>query len=231
MDIMNRDSLALTLDALNEAFFYNYTIPEKKRKEVANWIATRQGLPCSYANMFAPTESDLSEGIRLFTGERISSKAAIMHILGEEACRALILLDIQTLNVREALKNATEGMLTRIKLSDSGGRTRVPGTYCCGTCTSSYWRHLAVGGLENSENELREGIKDLRRHRDGSGRWRSYPFYYTLLSLSEMEVPSAIDEMRYTKAICERLLKRHARDERISQRRCFLLEKVLEKCK
>ncbi len=230
MNIVNKESLALTLDALNEAFFYGHPIPEQKREEAADWIASRQGLPSAYADMFAPTEKDLKEGVSLFTGEKIRSNAAIRHILGEEACRALILLDIKKLTSQNALKNATQGMLSRIRLSESKGSPRVPGTYCCGTCTDSYWRHLSVGGLKNQEKELREGMKDLKRHRDGSGRWRSYPFYYTLLALSELDIHDAIDELRYTETLCERLHQRYGVDERVSKRRRLLLERVLEKC-
>ena len=55
-------SLGKTLDAVNEAYFFGRAIPKSERVNVAKWIANRQGLPNSYANMFAPTEKDMKEG-------------------------------------------------------------------------------------------------------------------------------------------------------------------------
>ena len=228
MRIVYKSSLAKTVDAVNEVFFFGHSLSKSKKGEVAKWIAKRQGKSGSYANMFAPTDKDFRDGIRLFTGERVRSGAATAHILGEEACRALILLSINTAGVQKSLSNANNGMMERIKISEGKGRVR--GTYCCGTCTSSYWRHLAVGGLKNAERELQAGIKNLKLHRDRSGRWRKYPFYYTLLALSEINLPSAVKEMQYASRLCESLLKRRPKRDKYSQRRRFLAEKILLKC-
>ncbi len=223
MGILNPDSLSLTLDAINDIIFYRHSITNSERKEVAKWIAGRQGKPGSYSNMFAPTERDFKEGIRLFTGERVHSSAAIGHILGEEACRTLILLNLKD-GIQDALKKATLGMMSRIDLSK-----RTPGMYCCGTCSASLWRHLAVGGLKDPKRRLEKGMKALKLHRDGKGRWRSFPFYYTLLALSEIDSPSAILEMQYAAPILSRLLKRTPKDDKISERRRALVERILEK--
>ncbi len=222
MDIVNPNSLSLTLDALNEAFFSQQPLTQLQKEQVAEWIASRQGKPGSYANMFAPTEFDFNEGVRLFTGERVQSRAATSHILGEEACRALILLDVSTVGVRDALDRASLGMLSRL------GPTS--GIYCCGKCTAALLRHLAVGGLEDSERRLAAGLNGLKTRRDGEGRWKTFPFYYTLLVLSEIKSPLAVEEMRYASNVCERYLRRSSRDNGIAQRRRILVERVLEKC-
>jgi hypothetical protein len=70
--------------------------------------------------MFAPTARDYARGIRLFTGERISSGAATGHILGEEACRALFLMDADVPGARAALVRATRSMDKRLRQSESG---------------------------------------------------------------------------------------------------------------
>ncbi len=224
MGILNPDSLALTLDALNEVFFYSRSLSNFQREQVANWIAGRQDKPGSYANMFAPTESDYKEGIRLFTGERVRSRAATGHILGEETCRALNLLDVSNDSVQNALNRASLGMITRLALSK-----RTPGMYCCGKCSVSLWRHLTVGGFVDTERELEAGMEALKLYRDGNGRWKRFPFYYTLLALSEIELPSAIREMEYTAPLLTRLLKRTPKDDNISERRRLLAERILEK--
>lgn len=225
MKVINQDSLAATLDAVNEVFFFGRSLSKPEREQISQWIASRQGRPGSYANMFAPTENDIKKGVKLFTGERVRSGAAIRHILGEEACRALILLDVSIVGVHNALKRASRGMMYALNRSK-----RMPGMYCCGICSCSLWRHLAVGGLEDGERRLAAGMKALKLHRSGNGKWNRFPFYYTLLALSEIDLPFAIQEMRYASAICERYLRRSPKDNKIAQRRRFLVERILEKC-
>ena len=164
--------------------------------------------------------------MRVFTGERIRSGAGTAHILGEEACRALILLSAPAAGVRKALADASAGMIHRL---DSSPRNVKTGTYCCGTCSASLWRHLAVGGLENAERLLAAALKTLKANRDG-GRWGHFPFYYTLLALSEIPLRPAIEEMRYAAPSCERLLKRRPKDDKYDSRRRDLAERILGKC-
>ena len=225
MDIVNYNSLSLTLDAMNEVFFSQQPLTKSQKEQAAEWIASRQGKFGSYANMFAPTEFDFNEGVTLFTGERLHSRAGTSHILGEEACRALILLDVSTVGVRDALNRASLGMMSRL-----GSAQHKSGMYCCGKCTAALWRHLAVGGLEDSRNRLAAGLRSLKSRRDGKGGWRIFPFYYTLLVLSEIDLPLAVEEMRYTSNVCERYLRRSFKDNRIAQRRRTLIERVLAKC-
>ena len=229
MKIVNPGSLAVTLDALNDAFFHALILAKPQKEEVATWIAARQGLPGSYAGMFAATQRDVKEGMTVFTGEKVRSGAATRHILGEEACRALILLDVPLASVRDALKRASAGMIERLRMA-SRRPSVIPGTYCCGICTCSLWRHLAVGGLENGELWLAAGMKVLKQHRTGDAKWRRFPFYYTLLALSEVDPPAAVEEMRYAAPACERYMKRSPGDDGFSRRRRLLIERVLAKC-
>jgi hypothetical protein len=117
MNLVDSRSLAGTLDRVNEALFFNKKLTRKDRKRAAEWIARRQGLEGAYANMFAPTAYDFKNGIRVFTGERITSGAATGHILGEEASRALILLDIDSAVVKQAMRKAKKGMQGRLHAS------------------------------------------------------------------------------------------------------------------
>jgi len=224
MELVTPQSLAETVDAINEAFFYGRPLSKADRERAAKWIAGRQGLPRSYAGMFAPTDLDYKNGVKLFTGEKVSTGAATAHILGEEACRALILLGVETDDVTQALSRASEGILSRLWSFD-----RIAGTYCCGTCTCSYWRHLAAGGLRNGERELAAGISDLKRHRDGAGRWRRYPFYYALLALSEIDLSVATRELKYAGPVLERLAARTPREDRYGIRRHDLVERALDR--
>jgi len=228
MKIVYTNSLAKTLDNLNEAFFFNTVLSKPQREEAAKWLVSRRGKAGSYASMFAPTAEDFLKGAKLFTGEVIRSNAATGHILGEEACRALILLRIKTPEVKDALKRATNGILKRLNYDVTTPQLR--GMYCCGICSVSLWRHLAVGGLDHSEERLVLGMKDLRGHRDGKGTWRRFPFYYTLLALNEIDLKSALEEIRYTAPVLERYIKRTPSTNKISERRYALAERVLAKC-
>jgi hypothetical protein len=119
MNLIVQRSLAETLDRVSEMLFFERRIPKAEAQRVARWLAGRQGLPDSYAGMFAPTPRDFRVGIRLFTGERISSGAATGHILGEEACRAVILLDAGVPEVSAALARANRSMDARLTASES----------------------------------------------------------------------------------------------------------------
>ena len=66
MEMINTESLAQTLDNLNELFFYGDSLSEIEKLKVAKWIAGRQGKSGSYAKMFAPTDKDFKKGIKLF---------------------------------------------------------------------------------------------------------------------------------------------------------------------
>lgn len=224
MKLVDSRSLAGTLDRVNEVLFFGKKLTRQDRKRAAKWIAGRQGLKGAYAHMFAPTAYDFEKGIRVFTGERITSGAAIGHILGEEASRALILLGIDTASVKHAMLRAKKGMQGRLHASVTKNR----GFYCCGTCTAALWRHLTVGGLDHARTRLQKGVAVLKRHRDGSGRWRRFPFYYTLLALTEIDSSSAKAEMHYAAKVCERLVNRQNTRDKYGRRRLKLLETVLQ---
>ena len=222
MKILNAQSLASTVEAANDAYFLGQPPSKAQRIKVAQWIAARQGKPGSYANMFAPTKRDMRQGIRLFTGEKITTKAASSHILGQEACRAMILLNANTKDTAQALEAATSGMQLRLH------QEKRLGMYCCGKCSVALWRHLLVGGLSeiDSERFLAAGLAKLKTCRDGKGRWRVFPFHYTLLALAEIDLRAANGELQYAAASLERSLKRPLANKYDNRRR-ILAERVL----
>jgi len=226
MALLDESSLARTVDGVNAALFYGADQSRAEQGDAANWIASRQGLPGSYADMFAMTDSDRAEGVRLFTGDALGSGVGARHILGEEACRALLLLNVRQAPVRRALKRATAGMTERLLRY-----SLETGMYCCGRCTPSVWRHITAGGLRDAQPErlVERGMQALRAARLGTGRWRLFPFWYALLALSEMDLPAAMEEMRYAAPTLERALGR-ARQDEYGRRRRLLAERVLARC-
>ncbi len=264
--LIHPDSLGDTLDAVNAALFYRLPLDEDLRREAAQWIAARQGLPRSYAGMFAPTASDYVLGALTFTGEPVVSAAGAAHILSEEACHALYRLGVDAPEPRAALQRARTNIFRRIdgdwgrglillcdhaenrippgaklnerELSDRSDNAPLQGLFCCATCSVSLWRHLLASGRADDEQRLENGLAGLKRSRDGKGRWKRFPFYYTLLALSEIDLPAARDEIHYALPTIERALRRLARnlpgdgeeESERDRRRRIVMGRALEKC-
>jgi bacterioferritin-associated ferredoxin len=129
----------------------------------------------------------------------------------------MLLFNVKDTAVRSAIEKANALMIARINKPDAGG-------YCCGKCSVAMWRTLLAGGFDNQQNRLANGLKSLKKYRDGKGRWGHYPFYYALLALSEMDSREAIAEMRYAAPVLQRM--RSGKDV-FSLRRQKLAEKVL----
>ena len=228
MSLVDTSSLGATLDAVNEALFFGRRVTKADRVEAAKWLVSRQGLPRSYAGMFAPTERDYVEGARVFTGEGIASRVGTGHILGEEALRTLLLLGVDTVAVRAAVAAAQVGLEAALHGWEARGYDA--GMYCCCTCTCAYWRNLSAGGLSQPERRLAAGMEGLKARRLGTGRWPSFPFHYTVLALTEIDLPGAVAELRYAAPVLERYLKQPAKDDRYHLRRRAVAERALARC-
>ncbi|RPI18951.1 MAG: hypothetical protein EHM58_03585 [Ignavibacteriae bacterium] len=229
MNIINPQSLSITLDNINEIYFYGKKISSSDKEKAAKWIASRQGLHGSYWGMFAPTDFDYKNGHILFTGEKITSGAGISHFSGEEACRALALLNGKHKSITEALDKAQAGLSTAIKTARERGVNTPDGYYCCAKCSVSYWRNLSAQCNADANKLLMNGMKILNKMRDGKGKWKRFPFYYTLFALQEIDLKPAREEMKYAAPVLEKYLQRAPSDDKYNERKRMLAEKVLEK--
>ncbi len=230
--ILVPDSLAETLWRLEEVRQGFRPRSDTQVDEALQWILSKQGLKGSYADLFLPTKKD-NQGIRLLTGERIVSGAALRHILGEEALRTTI---VWNLGSSPAVKKATKSFNGLLDGAYQSARTRElrhptareTGFYCCTKCTSAFLRTLAVVQPDDWEEILEKGISHIRRSRTPNGRWRAFPFYYTLLTLSGFDAPSAKVELGHAGKVAEKLLKRYQKDDRTSRFRRLVLKAVIE---
>jgi hypothetical protein len=228
MILINRTSLSQTIDAINAAHFDGRTLAATDRSQVARWIAARQGLSGAYGGTFAGFPAERSNGIVLFTGERITSASA-RHILGEEASRTLRLLAVRDRGVTRALEEADDGLMRCLTRAAEDPRNRNPGLYCCGTCSVGLWRNLLSGGLSRREERLQRGALHLRSMRDGEQGWRKFPFWYTVLALSEMETDEAKAELKYAAPLLERTATRPAAATVYARRRRELAVRALNR--
>ena len=220
------NSLATLVDSIEQRRFIGQRIPARELLAAAREIASRQSLPGSYAGMFAPTRFDFRRGIRVFTGEAVRSGAATAHILGEECCRLLLKLPVKDRLVSAALARAEAGMLERLNSAERLDSRHV-GFYCCGICTASFWRHLAAGGLDSPAPRFRDGLRALASCRSEGRRWNRFPFFYTLLALTEIDLPDARKELRWAAPAAERSLKTLRGTGRFPKRRRAVLEQAL----
>ena len=216
--LINTRSLSQTVDAVNAAEFEGRGLSAAERDRAAQWIAARQGLAGSYGGTFAGFPSERSRGIVLFTGERITSASA-RHILGEEASRALRLLRVRARGVADALDAADAGLLRCLARAAEDPRKRNPGLFCCGKCSVGLWRNLLAGGLDRREERLQRGAMHLRSVRDGAHGWRKFPFWYTVLALSEMDTREARAELAYAARALERAATRSTASTSYARRR------------
>lgn len=229
MQYIHPNSLSATVDSISEALFHSSEIAKSDRLKICRWIASRQGLPGSYANMFAPTKSDFENGIKVFTGETITSRASIAHILGEECCRILSILNVKDKQVEKAQSAAIEGFVSRLVEAEERGYGI--GSYCCGNCSTAFWRNLLVTKLPKWEERLVEGMKVLKKVRLGDGRWRRFPFYYLSLTLTEIGPDLAKNEMKYAAPVWEKYLRTNRLSTSVFvQRRRKIGERLLELC-
>jgi hypothetical protein len=224
--LIDRASLAETLDAINAALFEGRKLAADERGEAARWIAGRQGLPGAYADTFAGFPSEREKGIVLFTGERIASASA-RHILGEEASRALRRLRVRDGEVTRALERADDGLMRCLTRAAEDPRYDNPGLYCCGKCSVGLWRNLLAGGLDRHEERLERGASHLRSMRDGEHQWRRFPFWYTVLALSEMDSTDARAELKYAAPTLERAATATVPSARHARRRHELAVRTL----
>ena len=175
---------------------------------------------------FAGFPSERSKGMVLFTGERITSASA-RHILGEEASRALRRLRVRDPNVTRALDGADSGLMRCLERAAEDPRNGNPGLFCCGKCSVGLWRNLLAGGLDRREERLRRGASHLRSMRDGAHQWRRFPFWYTVLALSEMDSAEARTELKYAAPALERAASRAVPSAVYARRRHELAVRTL----
>jgi hypothetical protein len=224
--LINRASLSRTVEAINAAHFAGRALAAAERGQAARWIAGRQGLPGAYGETFAGFPSERSKGIVLFTGERIASASA-RHVLGEEASRALRQLRVRDPNVTRALERADHGLMRCLERAAEDPRNSNPGLYCCGKCSVGLWRNLLAGGLDRRDERLRRGASHLRSMRAGEHQWRRFPFWYTVLALSEMDNAEANTELQYAARALERAAGRAVPSAVYARRRHELAVRTL----
>ncbi len=217
-------TLGSAVNSVNETLLFGGRLSKRDSDRISDFIASRQGLPGSYCGLFAPLKNELDKSFKLFTGELINSNVAARHIIGEEALRLLKEIGSRKKEARVAIAHAEQAFSRQLIASQQQGSD--PGIYCCGKCTAAYWRTLSTGWMPDARERLAKGMKSLRKLR-AEGKWRRFPFYYTVLCLCELPEEIAREEIDYAQPACERSYKRLKATDAYRLQKAKILEAAL----
>jgi hypothetical protein len=222
MTIVCPISLANTLDSAADAFFYQKPIPAAHRQETASLLVSRQIHSGSNSGFFIPFTAESEARSMLFSGEQILTEFARRHIQLIESARILELLGVNNDTVAQSIRVADQRMSTSCysKFCPKGE---------CKCLTIAYIRYLASCNGKDSITRLNSLLSKLASHRDGKGRWGGFPYFYTLLMLSEVDDPLATQELQYAAPLCEKQLGQIRSVDPISIRRQAIITKALSR--
>jgi hypothetical protein len=227
MENLEQNSLVQTVEYISEAFLLGKKIDKNSRISLAKFIVEQQDKPNCYAHTFAPTEFDLTNEFRLFTGEKVNSKVGLCHILGEEASVALRRLNLGENKIELAIEKANKGLNSFILKYK---HLYPEGMYCCKTCSCALWLNIGTDGVPNQKEMLNSAMKILKNNRDNNGKWKGFNFYYTLYVLNSIDNNLSFKELQYASlSIEKRLKKMNEMEGKYGVRRKAILEQILEK--
>ena len=161
---------------------------------------------------------DLTKENRLITGEKLSTKLAVNNILATQKARILALKTLQSAE-EIAKREGLELWLNKQCFSSFCGSGE------CRHASMAYVRYLVALGDDTSISKADRFVQELSKYRDGKGRWKGFPFYYTLLVLKELGTEKTKEERAYALAARERALKRINSNDEFSEIRESVLVK------
>jgi len=149
---------------------------------------------------------DLIQQNRLITGERLATKLAAKNINAVQKARLL-----------SSLKDPSPADLQKLLSLEDWIAAQCFVKFCtvgeCRHSSMAYLRYLGTFEDESTMSKVDTFVQTLSEHRDGKGRWKGFPFYYTLLVLNELNTEGARGEAEYAIPACERALHRLKEDD------------------
>jgi hypothetical protein len=220
MMILHPTSVSDSLDSAAEQVFFKKSILPAVRDDFAALLINRQIQTGANSGFFIPFASETRTQYRLFSGETLHTEFAVRHIQLIEAARLLT-----------ALSPGIPSVARSILLSEQRMNTMCYSKFCskgeCRSLTVAYMRYLAVHSTPDDGSVLGQLLSDLSGHRDGKGRWHGFPYFFTLLMLSEADHPLADEELHYTGSQIDRLSGQNWANDRYSIRCQSLLHNAL----
>ena len=208
------------LDSLEEAIL----LVDQSRKsgdeidfeQVVEFIAGQQIHYGANAGVFVESRNVSSPQSQLYTGERLQTHLAMKNILTIESTRALVLSG-----------SSSEIAQSSIALADKWFENQCFSDFCAaGECRHSSIAFIRYLNALGKTNHVENMIANLSKFRDGKGGWKGFPYFLTLLMLSEIESPNADNELIYALPSAEQRFKRSRTDEPYASRREDILSSI-----
>jgi len=186
-------------------------------KQVAEFISGQQIRYGKDAGVFVESKNVSRSKERVFTGEKLQTNLAVKNILTAESTRALVLVN-----------SPSEFVHSSIDLAVNWFEDQCISKFCsvgeCKHSTVAFMRLL--NALEKTER-LDRMIRNLSKHRDEKGGWKGFPYFFTLLALTETESQIATDELSYALDFVDTRFRRSRIEEPYSSRREEILSKIM----
>lgn len=199
MNTIDEESLYKTVFNTAEALFNGGSLNETEKAKLSSWILGRQNRWKGF--IFYPSEQERETGIRLFSGEKPRTKFLADNLVELDTLRLLALIQPEEPKVRSIFQEANERLFP---LCFANGC--VVGE--CAHASIAFRRYFMAYDPEAAREKNRPTLETLKQRRDGEGRWRGFPFYFTLLWLSELPGDTACDELSYTRNCIDKLANR-----------------------
>ena len=185
-------------------------------EQVVEFIAGQQIRYGPDAGVFVESGNVSKPKAQLYTGERLQTHLAVKNILTIESARALVLSG-----------SSSEITQSSISLTDSWLENQCFSNFCpAGECRHSSVAFIRYLNVLGKTDHLEKMISHLSKFRDGKGGWKGFPYFLTLLALSEIQSPIAEHEINYALPFIEQRFKRSRSDEPYSSRRTEILSRI-----
>jgi len=231
--IFVEESLCETLYRLGEARHGLREYTDQQIREALDWVASTEKTRDSGRLVFERTSYDrqLTGGYRSETGEYIRKK--YLKLPTGEPKWNLPVEYVYTVLVWEKRSAAIVRRARHSFLNVyPGPGTRYAGTklgyFCCGSCNALCQKTLRLADPELYAESEEAFVDNLRSNRTARGRWRKYPFFYTVLALDEINSEATQEELfNVSEHIDPALLKRYQGNDRASRFRRLAIQAVL----
>jgi hypothetical protein len=217
MNITDKGNLYKTITNAAMFLFNGGSYTPSENVILTRWILSHQNRYKGF--IFYPTQADRENGIRLFSGEKPKTKFLADNAVELETLRILALIQPEALEVQQVLQKANERLF---RLCFANGCTQGE----CAHAFIAFMRYLTAYNVNGSSDKFGQTLKVLKRKRNGDGKWHDFPFFFTLLWLTDLPYSFAYDELSYSHDHCKRLLvkKQPAREQTD-----LVKEKILQK--
>jgi hypothetical protein len=200
MDTPKKPGLAQSINAISRALIEGKIYSENEKAEIAAFIFDHKNPVDGFT--FYPTDAERIKGIQLVTGEKAKTQLLANNALELEALRILSILTPRDSRLLQLHEKADQ-RLQKLCFYD------ICITGECAAASIIFLRYLTTLTQNDHSEKIHCGLSSLKQMRDGSGRWRKFPFFYTLLWLTELTWPEAIHELAYALPAYQPLIKRY----------------------